>query len=256
MTMELLFTIVAASLLGSTHCAGMCGPFVLLMVGKPGATSLSTTIKLAAYHLGRLTTYLLFGLLAGTFGQALNKSGYLLGSQQAAACLAAFTMFISATILLLRQLGVPLQHLPIPAKWVKTIYAGFKVAKAWPEHVRAWWIGLLTTWIPCGWLYAFVIVAAGSGSALMGSIIMFAFWLGTIPLLSVIGVSAGQLSTRWRKASPWIAITACLVLGWMTLFHRSSLSIESLQSALSSITLKPETVPQLNTTKLPCCHDD
>lgn len=256
MTMELLFTIVAASLLGSTHCAGMCGPFVLLLVGKPGASTLSTSTRLAAYHLGRLTTYVIFGMLAGLLGQSLNQSGYLLGSQRAAAYLAAFTMFISATILLLRQLGVPLQHLPIPSKWVKTIYAGFKIAKAWPEHVRAWWVGMLTTWIPCGWLYAFVIVAAGSGSAVIGSIIMFAFWLGTIPLLSVVGISAGQLSTRWRQATPWIAIAACLVLGWMTLFHRSAFSLDSLHASMSGLIIKPETVPQLKTTKLPCCDDD
>lgn len=256
MTLELLLTIVAASLLGSTHCAGMCGPFVLLLMGKPGTSSSSTTARLISYHLGRLTTYVTLGTLAGLLGHALNQSGWLPGSQRVAAYLAAFTMFLSGAVLLLRQLGVPLQHLPVPQKWVKNIYAGFRLAQRWPEHIRAWWVGLLTTWIPCGWLYAFVIVAAGSGHVLAGGIVMIAFWIGTLPLLSLVGVSAGQLSNRWRAASPWIAMASCLLLGWMTLTHRSAFSLESLYAVRSGLPVQPETIPQLNTTKLPCCEDD
>lgn len=253
MNLELLVTIVAASLLGSTHCAGMCGPFVLLLTGKPGETDRGVSSKLTAYHLGRLTTYVLLGTLAGALGQALNSTVWLVESQRGAAYLAAATMFLSAVVLLLRQAGMPIQHLPIPQHWVKGIYAGFRWAKAWPEVIRSWWIGLLTTWIPCGWLYAFVIVAAGSGDVVSGMVIMLAFWLGTLPLLSLIGVSAGQLSQHWRATTPWIAIAACLVLGSMTLMHRSTfgLSIHSNNEFVGA-----EAIPQLSTTKLPCCHDD
>lgn len=253
MNLELIVTIMAASLLGSTHCAGMCGPFVLLLSGKPGDASPGLGFKLIAYHTGRLSTYLLLGALAGSVGQSLNASGWLPGTQRLAAYLAAAAMFLTAMILLLRQLGVPLQHLPIPSRWVKAIYAGFRWAANWPVTLRAWWIGTLTTWIPCGWLYAFVIVAAGTGSLFSGMLIMFAFWLGTVPMLSLIGVSAGQVSQRWRQATPWIAFTSCIVLGWMTLVHRSSFAL----SAFDHVTFtSTEMIPQLSTTKLPCCHDD
>lgn len=251
MNLELLITIVAASLLGSTHCAGMCGPFLLLL--GSGGSSPGQTKRVVAYHFGRLTTYLLLGALAGGLGQTLNNAGWLTDTQRGAAFLAAAAMFLSAAILLLRQLGVPLQHLPVPQRWVKAIYAGFRRAATWPEELRAWWIGALTTWIPCGWLYAFVIVAAGTGHVLSGMAIMVAFWVGTVPLLSLIGASAGQVSHRWRVATPWIAIASCLLLGWMSLAHRSTFDL--IGWATNSMQVA-ETVPQLTTTKLPCCHDD
>lgn len=252
MNLELLSTIIAASLLGSTHCAGMCGPFVLLLVGQPGTPQQGISSRLAAYHLGRLSTYLFLGALAGALGQTLNTTGWLLGSQRGAAFLAAAAMFLSAFVLLLRQVGVPLKHLPIPQRWVKSIYAGFRWAKAWPEMIRAWWVGLLTTWIPCGWLYAFVIVAAGSGTVFSGMLIMMAFWLGTLPLLSLIGASAGHISQRWRLATPWIAIAASCVLGWMTLQHRTF----GLSALGPPQPVVYDSIPQLSSTKLPCCHDD
>lgn len=259
MTMELLITVFAASLLGSTHCAGMCGPIVLLMVGKPSqqpGSSMSVPLRLLAYHLGRLTTYLTLGVLFGLLGKSMNQSGVLPGFQHGMAYLAGVTMLVCAVVLLLRQLGVQLRHMPIPARWVKTIYAGFKVAQAWPPLLGTWWVGLLTTWIPCGWLYAFVIVAAGLGDPRMGALVMLTFWVGTIPMLSFLGLTAHQLSTRWRMASPWIAITACLTLGWMTLYHRSTLTWDSMQARLSGGTNSIERIEQVKQSKPPCCHDD
>lgn len=252
MNLELVTTILTASLLGSTHCAGMCGPFVLLFAGQPSNGQRGVGIRITFYHLGRLITYLFLGALAGGLGYSLNSSGWLPGSQRGAAYLAAATMFLSALVLVLRQAGVPLQHLPVPQRWTKGIYAGFRWAKAWPEIVRALWVGLLTTWIPCGWLYAFVIVAAGSGHILAGMVIMMSFWLGTVPMLSLIGASAGHISQRWRLATPWIAIASSLILGWMTLQHRTfDLSALGLPQPVSA-----ETIPHLSSTKLPCCHDD
>lgn len=261
MSMELMITIVSASLLGSTHCAGMCGPIVLLMVGRnptgpSDATTQNLTGRLLFYHLGRLTTYVTLGMLAGVLGMTLNKSGSLLGWQRLAAYLAGIAMLVSAAVLLLRQLGVRLQHLPVPQRWVKGIYSGFRWAQRWPVLLRSWWIGLLTTWIPCGWLYAFVIVAAGTSDALTGGLVMLAFWLGTVPMLSLIGLGSVQLSPYWRQATPWIAIAACLLLGWTMLHHRSILNLDSLHQQLAGAKLTTSSVPQLNETRLPCCQDD
>ena len=64
----MLLSVFLASILGSTHCAGMCGAFVMLAVsdfkGRPGTPPLA----LASYHLGRLTTYTLLGSIAGVVG--------------------------------------------------------------------------------------------------------------------------------------------------------------------------------------------
>lgn len=258
MNMELLITVFAASVLGSTHCAGMCGPIMLLMVGKPAQQSGSSQdipLRLIAYHLGRLTTYLSLGMLFGLLGKSMNDSGLLPGLQHGMAYLAGITMLICATVLLLRQFGVQLWQMPIPARWVKAIYSGFKLAQTWPPLLRAWWVGTLTTWIPCGWLYAFVLVAAGIGDPLGGMLIMLTFWAGTVPMLSFLGFSAFQLSTHWKRASPWIAVAACLTLAWVTIFHRSHLTWDAIQARLIGSTTA-ERLEQIKQTNPPCCHDD
>ena len=52
--------------------------------------------------------------------------------------------------------------------------------------------GLLTTLLPCGWLYVFVATAAGTGRVPDAMLVMLVFWLGTLPMM----VGRG----RWRAA--------------------------------------------------------
>ena len=56
-------SVLLASLLGSPHCAGMCGGFVCFYSGQDGR---GQTRAHAAYNLGRLVSYLVLGLLAGS----------------------------------------------------------------------------------------------------------------------------------------------------------------------------------------------
>jgi hypothetical protein len=62
--------------------------------------------------------------------------------------------------------------------------------------VRALGTGVCTALLPCGWLYAFVAMAAGTGSALRGGVAMLVFWTGTVPILAVIGSGVRELLAR------------------------------------------------------------
>src|SRR5690606_10362020 len=53
----------------------------------------------------------------------------------------------------------------------------------WPPAARATALGLLSALLPCGWLYAFVLGAAATGSALAGALVLLTFWSGTVPIL-------------------------------------------------------------------------
>ena len=79
-----------------------------------------------------------------------------------------------------------------------------------PPVWRAAAIGLASALLPCGWLYAFVVLAAGTGSASGGAALMLAFWLGTVPALLGLGLSVGRLSATLRARLP--RISAALVL--------------------------------------------
>ena len=64
--------------------------------------------------------------------------------------------------------------------------------------------GLLTTLLPCGWLYAFVITAAGTGNALAGAGLMATFWVGTLPMLTIVGIGVRKLAAP--LAAKWAAL--------------------------------------------------
>src|SRR4051812_10683184 len=65
--LPLITTIFLASLVGSLHCAGMCGAFLAIAIGLPGASQPSprraATLQ-SLYHLGRLVSYTLLGAAA------------------------------------------------------------------------------------------------------------------------------------------------------------------------------------------------
>jgi len=54
-------------LLGSVHCAGMCGGFVIALTHAPGS-GLSAPAAHSWYYTGKTTTYMLLGALAGGLG--------------------------------------------------------------------------------------------------------------------------------------------------------------------------------------------
>ena len=81
-------------------------------------------------------------------------------------------------------------------------------------------MGTLTGLLPCGWLWAFVITAGGSGHVASGAAVMAAFWLGTVPaMVGVLGVLGPALG-RLRARMPAITAIALIAVGLGTLAMR------------------------------------
>src|SRR5689334_8743662 len=72
--MELVWTAFALGLIGSVHCAGMCGPLALALP-VVGNTRLSFTTSRLLYNVGRLLTYCVIGALLGVIGRSLSLAG-------------------------------------------------------------------------------------------------------------------------------------------------------------------------------------
>jgi hypothetical protein len=79
--------------------------------------------------------------------------------------------------------------------------------------VRAGLTGLVTTLLPCGWLYVFVTTAAASGHVLSGVAIMTAFWLGTLPMMMAVGAGAQRVFGRFARRLPVAGAMMVLVFG-------------------------------------------
>jgi sulfite exporter TauE/SafE len=199
--------IFLGGLLGAGHCVGMCGAFaVTLGVGAMGVRA--NLIRQALYSMGRTFTYAFGGMLAGAAGMRLARLSTSAFNMQAA-------LAIAAGLLLITQ-GVSATGI-LPPIWRARTAAGYCPARGLfasvltaPGAWNAFFAGLLTGFLPCGLVYAYLALAAGSGSLWRGAAIMALFGAGTIPLMVLTGIGAALLS--WRARSNLLRVAACCVI--------------------------------------------
>ncbi len=201
----ILPAILATSLLGSLHCGAMCGP----LLGLSGPSS----VRLALVHaFGRLVTYTGLGIAAGALGRALDLAGEL-GAIQHIASIVAAVLIVGWGV---RGLVVGLD----PPATGTTFRRGLVQVRRHSPTTRAWATGALTGFLPCGWLWAFVVIAGGTGSVLASAGVMAAFWLGTVPMMVGLMTFAAPLLARLRSRIPKITALALVVIGLATLAMR------------------------------------
>ena len=174
---------------GATHCAGMCGPFVIAQAAavadRAAAGGMLTRLAgaaLAPYHLGRMLGYGLLGAAAGGLaGVVALGSGFrvLLAVLLALAALLMLAQASARVAALLPRLPAP----RLPAGLAPRLGA----LLAAPTGLRGVALGLMLSALPCGLLYGALAGAAATGSALGGAIAMMAFAGGTVPAL--VGVA-------------------------------------------------------------------
>lgn len=251
----LFIAVLSASLLGSLHCAGMCGAFVVLAVSGNGTAASRPWTLQAAYHTGRLLTYITFGVVAGTIGATLDLGGSLVNIQRAATVLAAATLVLFGLLTLLRVLGVRRGAHAAPAWMARLAQRGHRAAWLLDPLPRAMAIGLLTTLLPCGWLYAFVVTAAGTAHPLTAAAVMAVFWLGTLPVMATIGAGARRLSGPLGAYAPVLTASLLIVVGVFTLIHRSSLIGLPLPSRSPTAEASGQLEVPSAGSPLPCCND-
>jgi sulfite exporter TauE/SafE len=219
----LFATILIASLVGSLHCAGMCGAFLAFAIGVDPAERRSRFRLQAAYHFGRLATYTTLGAAAGSVGAVFDLAGRTVGLQRAAMAGSAIVIAGFGIITLARALGVRVPRAPVPAVLTTTLARAHTRLATQPPMFRALSVGLLTTLLPCGWLYAFVAVAAGTAHPGLGAAAMAAFWVGTLPVMVALGFAVHRIGGSLGKRLPVVASSALIVVAVGSLVSRSSL---------------------------------
>ena len=250
----LIVAVFIASLLGSMHCAGMCGAFLAFAVG--GGESTSKAALNAAYNGGRLVTYTILGAIAGGFGAAVDLGGSAAGVQRAAAALAGAMMVGFGLIAVLRVMGVKVPRVPLPRALHSAVAGGHRRVMNWNPLARAGAIGLLTTLLPCGWLYAFAVTAAGTAGPLRGAATMAAFWVGTLPMMLSLGVGVQALTGPLRRRLPLITSLLLVGVGMNTLFGRLTMpAMGAPNPPPASLEQLTRHVNQLDSTEAPCCHE-
>ncbi|MDH3448105.1 MAG: sulfite exporter TauE/SafE family protein [Gammaproteobacteria bacterium] len=192
-------TAIIVGLLGSSHCIGMCGGIVAaLNMGiadgagrKPG----SLFVYQLSYNAGRITSYLLVGLLAGSLGAGLSQLGIspVAGKLLAAAFMIALGLYLAnwwRGLALLERLGFKLwRHIQPLGKRLFPIR----------NPPQAYLLGLIWGWLPCGLVYAVVAWSLTTANALDGAKLMLGFGIGTLPPLLIAGNVLNHFKNRVRS---------------------------------------------------------
>ena len=208
----LLTTAFLAGLLGSTHCLGMCGG-IAAALGAAGPTGGRPWVPLL-YNFGRIASYCAAGAMAGVAGVA---AGGLLFGTHAGDYLRLATAAAITFIGMSMAAGDAGRHgwLRAPQRWGGSLWRRLSplLYRSLPRAAlpRAFGLGLLWGWLPCGLVYSALLAAAASGGAVRGSATMCAFGLGTVPAMAGVG----YLSRRLPRPRPsgrrllGAAIVAC-----------------------------------------------
>ncbi|TPG57680.1 sulfite exporter TauE/SafE family protein [Roseomonas nepalensis] len=208
----LMAAMLLAGLAGSvTHCAGMCGPFVIAQIAddpRGGRLARLGGAALLPYHAGRAVGYAALGALAGSAAGLVSLAAWR-GLLALPLALAALVMLGQAAARLPLPAGLRLR-LPVPHAGLPGAARLARLLDAPAGPRRGFLLGLMLSAIPCGLLYGALAAAMAAGSALAGALAMLAFVLGTIPAL--VGVALlGRLFGRRHGPALRLASAVALV---------------------------------------------
>ena len=162
------------------------------------------------FHIGRLTSFFLFGGVIGLIGSTfqLNGPGTFILS------------FIVAVVLLILGLNL-LEVFPWVKKLQPTIpsFIGMRVhnLKSLNHTLTPLLLGIVTFFLPCGFTQSMQIYALSTGNFLIGSLIMLSFALGTLPVLALLSFSS--LGIHKKAQSGIFFKTAGLVVIFFGIFN-------------------------------------
>jgi hypothetical protein len=173
----MLWTALALGLAGSFHCIGMCGP-IAFVIPVNRSSKAKLIFQTLLYHLGRLLSYSLIGLLFGFIGKGL----YFAGFQQRLSILMGVIMIalvlIPSSLFNKYNFSKPLYKIISKIKSKLGLYLNKKSNKA------LFSIGFFNGFLPCGLVYMALIGSISTGNILQGALYMALFGIGTIPMMT------------------------------------------------------------------------
>lgn len=196
MTITLLIAALLMGFFGSPHCLGMCGGLVAAFgLSMKDASPAKRRGLVATYHLGRLLSYASLGLIAGLVGTTL-LAPMMVGNNIPRILLGLVLVFVGMTMLgapflsKLERLGMRFWQALGPLR--KRVFP----LNTFPRALAA---GLLWGFLPCGLVYGALLIAVVGHNPLTGAVLMFAFGLGTVPMLVATHETVGWLRNHINR---------------------------------------------------------
>lgn len=233
-----LYSALVLGLIGSLHCAGMCGPIAIaLPLSKDSWVS-----RIAgglSYNIGRTLTYVLLGAIFGLVGMGLALGGL----QQATSILAGSVMVLSVLIPAIGNLNNKFNRIIDPlATSLKRAFSRLFSKKSMSSLFL---LGILNGFLPCGLVYMALAGALVMSHILEGALYMLLFGLGTIPMLLAISLAGNMISQKFRRSLSRIIPYLIALLGILFILRGLNLGIPY---------VSPKLDQQGNKTTMECCQ--
>jgi sulfite exporter TauE/SafE len=198
----MLASAIIFGLLGSFHCIGMCGP-IAFMLPVDRQKPVKRFFQITSYHLGRLFTYSIIGLLFGFLGRGFYFFGF---QQQLSIIVGVLMIFTIVFPSILKKLSLSKQISTTILKIKNSL--GQELKKKGNDTFFT--IGFLNGFLPCGLVYMAIFGAITTSNAFTGSLYMFLFGLGTIPLMTAFvylgNFTKGNFKKHIQKAIPIMVV--------------------------------------------------
>lgn len=171
----------------------------------------NTALPIALFLLAKLVAYTLLGALLGLAGAFLT-----LDPITRAALMIAIGVFMVGNGLRMLNIHPIFRFFVIEPPRFITRYIRRR-AKGKTDFSTPLFLGALTVLIPCGVTQAMMAAALGTGSAVVGAALMFAFTLGASPVFFLVAYLATELGARLQSYFLRFVAVVVLILGLITI---------------------------------------
>lgn len=208
-------------LLGGVHCVGMCGgivsafsvatprrPFPIPVTNGAGTVAAPAIFdgagRVVAYNAGRLASYAIAGGIAGGVAQSVRTLSFMSSLQISGYWLANLMLVALGLYLMDAWRGLAKLEAAGQLVW-RRVQPMVKHLLPVDSMGKAFALGGLWGWVPCGMVYSVLMTAMLSGSAVSGAVVMLAFGAGTLPVLLTMGMLGTRLQAWTRRRAVRVA---------------------------------------------------
>ena len=227
----MLFSALLIGLAGGWHCGAMCAPLQTAVLGKQSFTS-----SLWIFHSGRISSYVVIGILLYLFGEGMD----LLGLQN-------YFLYLLCAFLLYQYI--------VPQKWKSNTL--FKSIESFPYHflkrvlpqthknsplLNKYSMGILNGFLPCGLVYMAAANAVLASNLGLSILCMVVFGAMTMPWLLSSTIVLHKINRLIPKFSfnyrPILALGLIVIL-LMRVMHEPTQK----EHGLNNQSLYPKDIP-------------
>lgn len=246
MDYSIWITALLLGLSGSFHCIGMCGPIALsLPIGEKNWIQKIYGILL--YNFGRAFTYGFLGALIGFIGAGFSLAGvHKWVSILTGVIMILFVIFPAIT----EKINTKTSSFGL-ITFVKT-----KLGKLFKSKntIALFAIGLLNGLLPCGLVYMALAGALNTGNISNSIVFMVLFGLATIPLMMLISIAGGIITSSLRKKINKITPIIIVILGLLFIIRGLGLGIPFLSPNENKLHIQPKIITNEKTDTSSCPH--